>query len=378
MAGKKETWLADRRGLCILVVERLLKLLELDVQSNTTPQELLEGEFCDPIYVFIKDEPHKQEKLEKERYRIISCVSILDTLVERVLYTLQNKTEIDLCDYIPYKPGMGLHDDGMKSLFEWFRSRQAEYRLASTDVSAWDWSVAGWMLEDDAHYRVQVVGGEDSGWAKLVFAQHYCVANKVFVLPSGEMFAQTESGVLPSGCFNTSSTNSHMRHGLASNVQIGLGEFHEWSRAEGAQMGDDAQERFVDGMGDEYVRLGFTVKGVSLCLPDNFSFCSTSWCGAWNGSPEGWMKTLFRYLSKPQDEYVPALRDALMYDFRHLSNREDLMVRVDEFVEDIKSTTCLQTRSSTKLPRKFSLDSSLKQKPNDDEISLSSIEVSLV
>lgn len=331
VAGKKETWLADRRGLCLLVVERLLVLLGLDIQSKPSPRCLVEAHACDPIYVFIKDEPHKQEKLEKERYRIISCVSILDTLVERVLYTLQNKTEIDHCDYSPYKPGMGLHDDGQKALFEWFKMLEAGFVPASTDVSAWDWSVADWMLEDDGHYRVQVAGGEGSAWAKLVMAQHYCIAHKVFVLPSGEMFAQTEGGVLPSGCFNTSSTNSHMRHGLASHVQIELGEFTEWTRGEGAQMGDDALERFVEGMADVYVSLGFQVKGVARCPPGEYSFCSTSWKGDWRGEPESWKKTLFRYLSKPKESYDALLRDALLYDFRHLPGREDLMSRVDAF-----------------------------------------------
>lgn len=317
----------------MLTIERLLKLLELGPRPTLTPQELLEGEFCDPIYVFIKDEPHKLEKLAKERYRIISCVSILDTLVERVLYTLQNKTEIDHCDYIPYKPGMGLHDSGKEALYSWFKKRQAEYQLASTDVSAWDWSVTDWMLEDDGHYRIHVAGGEGSGWADLVLAQHYAVSHKVFVLPSGEMFAQTEGGVLPSGCFNTSSTNSHMRHGLASHVQLELDSFEEWSRAEGAQMGDDAQERYVDGMLDEYVKLGFTVKGVEVCAPGRFSFCSTLWDGDWKGEPESWKKTLFRFLSHPRGSYSPALLDSLKYDFRHLKNGEELIARASVFVD---------------------------------------------
>jgi len=335
VAGKKETWLADRRGLCSLLVDRLIVLIDLDIGAAPNPRSLLESGSCDPVYVFIKDEPHKQEKLDAERYRIISCVSILDTLVERVLYTLQNKAEIDHCDFIPFKPGMGLHDDGKKSLFEWFLKCSDQYQPASTDVSAWDWSVTDWMLEDDATYRVMVAGGEGSGWEKLVYAQHYCISHKVFVLPSGEMFGQTEGGVLPSGCFNTSPTNSHMRHILASHVQIGLNGFVDWTRNEGAQMGDDAVERYVDGMFEEYVALGFTVKGVAKHPVGEYSFCSTSWSGDWRGSPEGWKKTLFRYLSHPIGSYDVSLRLALEYDLRHLPGFEVLLDRADAFVSSL-------------------------------------------
>lgn len=335
-AGKKETWMADRRGLVKLVLDRLSVLLDLDIEASPGPVELIRRGACDPIYTFIKDEPHKREKLEKNRYRIISCVSILDTLVERVLYNLQNKTEIDHCDFIPFKPGMGLHDEGKQALFRWFEDRAADYQPASTDVSAWDWSVTDWMLEDDAAYRVQVAGGEGSAWAKLVYAQHYCLAHKVFVLPSGEMFMQTEGGVLPSGCFNTSSTNSHMRHMLASHVQLRLGAFEEWTRAEGAQMGDDAQERFVDGMLEEYVKLGFTVKGVSRLPNGEYSFCSTHFKGNWRGEPEGWKKTLFRYLSKPKEAYNVELLRALKYDLRHHPGSDELVSRAVSFVSQLE------------------------------------------
>jgi len=316
-----------------LILDRLEVLLG-DV-VGVTPVGLVSLGACDPVYVFIKDEPHKRDKLDKERYRIISCVSILDTLVERVLYTLQNKTEIDHCDYMSFKPGMGLHDEGKMTLFEWFKQCESRFEPASTDVSAWDWSVRSWMLEDDAIYRICVAGGEDTGWARLVINQHYCISNKVFVLPTGEMFGQTEGGVLPSGCFNTSSTNSHMRHMLASHVQLVLDDFTEWSRGEGAQMGDDAVERYVDGMDDEYRNLGFTVKGVTRCPTGVYSFCSTTWDNTWAGEPEGWRKTLFRYLSKDKTRYDALLRDALIYDFRHLKGKEDLIARVDEFVSKL-------------------------------------------
>lgn len=46
----------------------------------------------DPIRMFIKQEPHKEAKLRVGRYRLISAVSFVDTMADRVMLRwLQNK-----------------------------------------------------------------------------------------------------------------------------------------------------------------------------------------------------------------------------------------------------------------------------------------------
>nr|QDH89255.1 MAG: RNA-dependent RNA polymerase [Riboviria sp.] len=331
VASKKETWIGDRRGLITLTLERLLVLL--DLKRTETALEMVKMGARDPVHTFIKEEPHKQEKIAAERYRIISCVSVLDHIIERCLFTAHNKAEIDLHEHFSFKPGMGLHDEGKQHLYDHFRKCQTEFTPASTDVSAWDWSVSGWMLEDDAEYRVAVVGGAGTAWATLVRNYTYSLSLKVFSLPTGDLFEQTTPGVLPSGTYNTSSTNSHMRHMLAKVVRLDLGCTVEYTM-DGAQMGDDAQEPFVEGLESGYKSFGFLVKGVSTSPLDEFSFCSTAWRSSWKGEPESWKRTVFRFLTRKPEEYVPEMRGALDFDLRHLSGKESVLARCDQWVAE--------------------------------------------
>ena len=66
------------------------------LNSNPYLSTILTGEFdYDPIKVFVKQEPHKMSKIKQERYRLISGVSLVDTLVDRLLlqWLAQNVVE---------------------------------------------------------------------------------------------------------------------------------------------------------------------------------------------------------------------------------------------------------------------------------------------
>lgn len=330
-AGKKSHWMLQQRRLTSLVIDRLEIMMTFDYAGKTA-KELMVAGFRDAVYTFIKDEPHKREKLDTGRLRIISGVSLVDNLVERVLFTKQNKLEIKLNAHLTFKPGMGLHDAGLQALFAWFKKCSKRFRLCSTDVSAWDWSLAEWLILMERDYR-KAVTTTYGAYARLVDAYFYGICRKVFQLPTGELFQQVVAGIQASGCFNTSSGNSHMRHMLASLVQLKL-HFDTMETGEGCQMGDDALERFLEGMGDVYRDYGFTVKGISLMPEGNFSFCSTTWNNDWRGKPESWQKTLFRFLFKnPSDPLYPQYMEQLQRDLRHHDDK-DLWSRVKDFVRD--------------------------------------------
>lgn len=327
--SKKGHWCEDRRTMVRVVLQRMQLLMETDVEKLTPIGLILKG-IQDPIYTFIKDEPHKREKLEKSRYRIISGVSIVDNLIERVLYTKQNKLEIELNEYISCKPGMGLHDDGKKALFGYFEKCAIQQALCSTDMSAWDWSVDEHLLDAETDYRL-CTGTKTGGWALLVRRQSKAMQRKVFQLPSGEMFEQTHPCIQASGRFNTSSGNSHMRRILKTWCHVLLGKDFG-GVDEGCEMGDDALEPFIEGLKEAYESFGFTVKGVSVWPEGEYSFCSTTWENHWAGKPESWKKTLFRFLFKnPRDPMYPMYREQLARDLRHHPNVGELMARVDEY-----------------------------------------------
>jgi len=329
-AGKKSFWMKQQRRLTLLVIARLETMLTYQYQGKNA-QELMVAGFRDAVYTFVKDEPHKREKLDTGRLRIISGVSLVDNLVERVLFTRQNKLEIKLNAHLTFKPGMGLHDKGLQSLYNWFLKCEQRFELCSTDVSAWDWSLPEWLVLMERDYR-KAVTSKSGAYALLVDAYYYGICRKVFQLPSGELFAQNIPGIQASGCYNTSSGNSHMRHMLASVVQLSLGHDSDIT-GEGCQMGDDALERYLVGMDDKYKMFGFTVKGVTVMPEKQFSFCSTVWNNNWRGSPESWQKTLFRFLFKnPVDPLYPQYCEQLRRDLRYHDD-ETLWERVDTYVK---------------------------------------------
>lgn len=316
----------ERFGDLVPVVffARLLKLMG-DVPTDAV--ELVKGGYCDPIYTFVKDEPHKAEKLVDDRLRLISGVSVVDTLIERLLYGHQGEWELALHDCLQFKPGMGLHDEGKQRLYAEMCAMQKVTPVTSTDISGWDWSVKGWLLDMDRDFRLKLNGAETGGWKKLVTGRFVCHGLKVFCLPGGNLWAQTEPGVVPSGTYITSSGNSHMRCMAATLV-------NPCYPAYGIAMGDDMIEPTAEQLVEKYRKLGFRVKGATLAPPGDFSFCSTHFDGDWMGEPEGWRKTLVRFLHrKRSDPNIHMLRSQLAYDLRHL-RRSDIGARIDGWMAD--------------------------------------------
>lgn len=125
------------------VVERLEEMLEVEALASLSYDAgtLVRRSLRDPVKVFVKNEPHKRMKLLLERYRLISCVSFVDQIIERVLYTPQAKLEISLWRHLLVKPGMGATDDDFRSIWDMKLQLEQIGLCLDTDVEGWDWSV---------------------------------------------------------------------------------------------------------------------------------------------------------------------------------------------------------------------------------------------
>nr|UYL94465.1 MAG: RNA-dependent RNA polymerase [Panicum distortion mosaic virus] len=264
-------WVEDparRAVLARLVYDRLLKMSEASSAARA-PEELVKEGLCDPIRLFVKQEPHKQSKLDEGRYRLIMSISLVDQLVARVLFQAQNKSEIALWRAVPSKPGFGLStEDQVHDFMEVLArtvGRSAEevcchWRdlLVPTDCSGFDWSVSDWMLADDMEVRnaLTVSCNELTRHMRAVWLQ--CISNSVVCLSDGTMLAQEMPGVQKSGSYNTSSTNSRIR------VMAAYHAGASWAIA----MGDDALEA-PDTDLSKYKDLGFKVE-----VSGELEFCS--------------------------------------------------------------------------------------------------------
>lgn len=322
------------------VLDAVLDRLELLSKSSVfgcTAEELVDGGFVDPVRLFVKQEPHGVKKVNEGRYRLISSVSLVDQLVERLLFTLQNKTEIDMWRQIPSKPGIGLTDEDLFDMQDQISGKSVRDggSLAEADISGWDWSVQSWELDSEAYMRVRLAGlpgpfpREDGQWthsdepfANIVYARYYCLGLSVYGLSDGKLFAQRQRGIQLSGSYTTSSSNSRMR--VLAAMLVGA----KWAVA----MGDDCLEQYVPDAPVRYAELGHVVKDYQKAKADEFSFCSHRFeRREWNVSvfePLNWGKTFYRLLcQKP----ISAVESAMLLkqfssDMRHSPYLEDMLI----------------------------------------------------
>jgi len=239
----------------ILVFQRLLLLLTTPLEhlKSLSPSELIRSGFVDAIRVFLKREPHKYGKrydadgneLSKKRWRIISSCSLIDELVDRILYTLQNKAEIRKWHETPSMPGVGFSDDpSADSFFYRVLFPHAGKDFLLLDFSGWDWGLKQDMLDTDADVRSNRCGGKDLGTFRK---RALTIGFSVFVLDDGTYYEQCVRGIMKSGWLNTSSTNSRDRGLITLNAEA----------AATVERGGDPlpvlRDFFVVAMGDDSV-----------------------------------------------------------------------------------------------------------------------------
>nr|QXV86566.1 RNA-dependent RNA polymerase [Solemoviridae sp.] len=168
--------------------------------------KLITGEFeSDHLKVFVKPEPHKVKKLEEGRLRLIMSVSLVDSLVDRILFIRLAYRVI--ANYS--KTGMMI---GWSPLHGGYRQLNAifgELDTISIDKKAWDWSVPHWLLMLVKRLIINLSPGAPEWWKKAVHARFHCLFSEpTFVFSDGTVGKQEKPGVMKSGCYLTLIINS--------------------------------------------------------------------------------------------------------------------------------------------------------------------------
>lgn len=244
-----------------MVLERFQLLQSADTRGLSAEQLVAKG-FMDPIKLFIKNEPHRQDKIESGRLRNIFSVSIVDRIVQMVICTLQNQWEIQNWTKLPSKPGFGFTAEKVEKFVESLSGypdhKPSDY--TATDVKSWDWNVTDDDFSFEAYVRWRLEGGitENINLYRNVF---YVMARKLVVLSNGRALAQIFPGIMPSGGYFTTSSNCRIR------AKVGL-EYGSRLR-DMAIMGDDSIEKgHID-----LSRSSRVFKGIQQ-FHDSVEFCS--------------------------------------------------------------------------------------------------------
>lgn len=292
--------------VCLCVTERLFRLAEVDLEDilNLTPQSLVEKGLCDPVRLFVKQEPHPRRKTDVGKVRLISSVSVVDQLVERLLFGPQNQLEIAEWARIPSKPGMGLSVEAQAdTIFSDLAFKHRQRAAAEADISGFDWSVQDWELWADVEMRI-VLGQMPALLAKVAKNRFACFMNSVFQLSDGTLIEQGLPGLMKSGSYCTSSTNSRIRCLMAKLIGS------PWCIA----MGDDSVEGFVEGAKEKYALLGHSCKDYKPCAVSSrgdlyeVEFCSHKIRDG-RCFLTSWPKTLFRYMHSDNAQWEDLERE---------------------------------------------------------------------
>lgn len=203
-------------------------------------QERLEDSSSDPIRLFIKPEPHKKKKIAEKRFRLISSVSIVDQLLDQMVFGFQNTAFLDYNHFTPVRVGWGWLKGGWQSV--------PRAGMVACDKSGWDWTVTSWLLRAEFEVRRRLlVGGDVESWTKIAQTRyHNLFVKNEFVTSGGVVFSLKEPGVMKSGCVNTIVSNSIMQTILHYRVsrELGVPSYGLWA------MGDDTLQPNTPWMED--------------------------------------------------------------------------------------------------------------------------------
>lgn len=220
-------------------------------------QQQINTRSSDPIRMFIKREPHKQKKLVDGRLRLISSVSLVDQVIDHMLFDNSNNAQIGACMKIPSKPGWAPYQGGWQRI----QKLMPAERYLSVDKSNWDWAMPIWAERIDLELRARLCLNFSEGWYDLACWRYDELYSRArLMLSNGEIYLQKTTGLQKSGAVVTISMNSvaqvafHLvacrRAGIEPDPRI-------------FSMGDDTTQPDLD-YGDEYFRelegLGCQVK----------------------------------------------------------------------------------------------------------------------
>lgn len=217
---------------------------------------LLEGqEVADPINLFIKPEPHKAQKIADGRLRLISGVSLVDGIIDRMLFGKLFDAALANVGKTPALLGWNPLCGGHRLLLGQFPSG-----AISVDKSSWDWSVPAWMVQIFLRFVLEMYYGHPDWFLNLIKIRFNLLFKKAVFATENVTQPQDFEGVMKSGCFLTLLLNSLgqsvLHYVIALRMMLG-DEYDPFS------FGDDTLQRAGFDV-DLYVRimesLGFKPK----------------------------------------------------------------------------------------------------------------------
>lgn len=197
----------------------------------------------DPIKVFIKQEPHKAEKVKDGRFRLIMGISLVDTVVDRLIFGELLRTASKPTNVLrtPCAVGWAPNRGGWRYIAQHYRNG------FSIDRKAWDWTVPEWQINIWERFVKNLHPDHPEWWSKLVSKRFTSLFyNAMFSFPDGQLVQQGTPGIMKSGCLLTLILNSVGQTILHVIAQMRLGN-NPYENIP-ISMGDDTLQKPFDNM----------------------------------------------------------------------------------------------------------------------------------
>lgn len=190
----------------ILYNDFMLQSLWHDVQSlmHSVDPELF-------FNVFIKEEPHKREKIESGRFRLIVGSPLHFQVLSHMVFDFLNDVMNSNAYHLPSKQGLILNGGGWRDYVRQWRSKGFNIGL---DKRAWDWTVPWWKIKLALELRKRLCYGPGyKRWVDLAEKLYkWLFESPVLMLSDGTCYRQIHPGIVKSGGVNTISDNSIMQN----------------------------------------------------------------------------------------------------------------------------------------------------------------------
>nr|AYP67537.1 RNA-dependent RNA polymerase [Store beach virus] len=228
---------------------------------------------ADDIKLFIKQEPHKAAKVAEGRFRLISAVSVVDSIVDRMLFSEMADVALESACLTPSAVGWTPIRGGYRIVRARFPNR-----VLCADKSAWDWTVSGWMVDAARELFKRLCINPSEKWLHLVDMRFKQLFEKaVFRTSDGARFQQEDRGLMKSGCYLTILMNTVLQ------VLVHLIASRRAGQEPGdlLAMGDDTIQEVPDDLEaylTELKKLGVVVKPKVISCVEfaGFEFTSSS------------------------------------------------------------------------------------------------------
>jgi hypothetical protein len=246
-----------------IVLDRVELILHtsIDKLKSMTRKERLDRNLMDPVRVFVKNEPHKMEKIKTGRVRLIMSVSLTDKIIEMLLSRHLTKLEIQNWKVIPSKPGMGFTPSDSTAVYADVVG--CGLPMSYADISGWDWNVKQWQVVDAARSAILLARDSSLVYEHLMIAKAYLETESIYQFSDGTLVQPLFKGIVNSGKFRTSRDNSFMRVRIADLI----------GSRKTIAAGDDSVENTVENAIEKYAKYGIRVKEY-LPVSGSFEFCS--------------------------------------------------------------------------------------------------------